>query len=58
MKEGEWRSQGTEWEEEVEYGKQGGEKGETNCLMGLLGNAITSFDISEAGVRTSIKGFR
>jgi hypothetical protein len=35
-----------------------GEEGETNCLVGLLVNAITSFDISEGGVRTSINGLR
>jgi hypothetical protein len=35
-----------------------GEEGETNCLMGLLVNTIASFDISEGGVRTSIKSLR
>jgi hypothetical protein len=37
---------------------EGKGEGETNCVVGLLVNAITSFNISEGRVRTSIKGLR
>jgi hypothetical protein len=38
--------------------KRKGEGGETNCLVGMFVNAITSFNVSEGRVGTSIKGLR